>query len=89
MPDDQRSLARLAARASFDSTFLGHSLGVYQVLHGLTDAALAERLGCEVATLANVRLCGAVRAEHFAEDVRAIAGKFGVRADALAEVCRG
>jgi hypothetical protein len=80
-------LERLARRASAFPSFLGHALAAYQRAHGLTDADLAARLGCPVERLANVRLCGAVRADHFAEDVKVIADRFGLRVDALEDVC--
>ncbi len=79
-------LERLARKASLDSSFLGHTLGAYQRAHHLTDADLAVLLGCPVERLANVRLCGAVRADHFAEDVKVIADRFGLRVQALEEI---
>lgn len=81
--------SRYAARVSFDPAFLGNQLGVYQMLHALTDAALADRLGCEVPVLTHLRMCGAVRPDHFNADVAEVAVKFGVRAEVLGEICRG
>jgi hypothetical protein len=85
MPSD---LGRLAARVASDPTFLANQLLHFQVRHDLTDAALAALLGCPVELLTRVRLCGCVRADHFADDCRAVACKFGLRLEALEDVCR-
>lgn len=82
-------LARLAARAALDPTFLGYSLAAYQRRRGLSDAALAAELGLAVETLTHLRLCGAVRAGSVAADVAAVAAKYGADPKALAVAAMG
>lgn len=52
---------------------------------GLDDAALCEWLGVNGEVLTRLKCCGAPRN---AEDVRAIAERYGVEVSKLAEVCR-
>jgi hypothetical protein len=73
------SLAWLADRAAGDPFFLAHAT------RGLTPEALAELLGCDVATTIKVRLCG--MPDDMA-GVRQIAERFGLVAAALARLCR-
>ena len=81
-------LDRLARRASAEPSFLGRQLAAFARARGFDDAALAAHLGCPVETLANVRLCGAVRASHFREDVLGVAAKFGLDPARLAEAAK-
>lgn len=81
-------LERLAARCASEPSFLAHALAAYQRRHGLTDALLADVLGCTRDALTRLRLCGVPRAERFAADCRLIAERFGVRVDVLEEACR-
>lgn len=81
-------LDRLARRASAEPSFLGWQLAAFACARGFDDAALAAHLGCPVATLANVRLCGAVRADHFRADVESVATKFGLTPPRLAEAAK-
>ena len=81
-------LARLASRASAEPSFLGWQLAVFARVRGFDDDSLATHLGCPVATLANVRLCGAIRADHFREDVLCVANKFGLNPARLAEAAK-
>ncbi|VTR93589.1 unnamed protein product [Gemmata massiliana] len=81
----------LAARASIDPFFLGFRLAEFAARESLNDAALAARLGCDVATLAHVRMCRAPRTEStavFGEDVTCVATKFGLNVKALAEATK-
>jgi hypothetical protein len=66
---------------------LASQLHAYQMCHGLTDAALAALLGCDLPTLARVRLCGNVRVGNFAEDFRVVADRFGLAIDVLERIC--
>jgi hypothetical protein len=83
-------LEAAAARASRDPFFLGWALAAHQRRHGLDDAALAAVLGCPLDMLTSLRLCrrpGAAEPTRSAEqDVRAIAGHFGIDAPALRRV---
>jgi hypothetical protein len=81
-------LARLARRAAAEPSFLGWQLAAFARARGLDDGALADYLGCPPATLANVRLCGAIRPAHFRADVLCVAAKFGLTAAHLAEAAK-
>jgi hypothetical protein len=81
-------LERLARRASAEPSFLGWQLAAFARARGLDDEALAAHLGCPVALLANVRLCGAIRADHFREDVSCVAARFGMHAAHLADAAK-
>jgi hypothetical protein len=50
-------LEALAARVATDPGFLASVLAVYQRRYSLDDSALAKALGCDVATLTDLRLC--------------------------------
>ena len=81
----------LAERASARPFFLGFRLAEFAARESLDDAALAARLGCDVATLAHVRLCRAPRLEtntEFREDVICVATKFGLNVRALADAAK-
>ncbi len=81
-------LERLARRACAEPSFLGWQLAAFARARGFDDDALAAHLGGPVATLANVRLCGAIRAAHFRADVFCVADKFGLDAARLAEAAK-
>jgi len=81
-------IAHLADRVRADPFFLASALDVYARSEGIGDAALAERLGCEVETLARLALCRRPAAERFLADVEAIAERFGIDATELAAVVR-
>jgi hypothetical protein len=81
-------LQRLARRASAERSFLGWQLAAFARARGFDDTALATYLGCPVATLANVRLCGAIREAHFRDDVLCVATKFGLNAVHLAHAAK-
>ncbi len=73
------ALDHLAARVATDPEFLASALAEYARSESLDDAGLAAALGCPVADLTRLRLCGSPRpdAEHFRADVATIAGRFG------------
>jgi hypothetical protein len=81
-------LDRLARRASAEPSFLGWQLAAFARARGFDDAALADHLGCPPAVLANVRLCGPIRAAHFREDVECVATRFGLNPLRLAEAAK-
>ncbi|AMV26051.1 hypothetical protein VT84_16755 [Gemmata sp. SH-PL17] len=81
----------LAERASARPFFLGFRLAEFAARESLDDAALAAQLGCDVATLAHVRMCRAPRTESsavFGEDVTCVATKFGLNVRALADATK-
>jgi hypothetical protein len=85
------SLIEQAARQARDNPFfLACPLAAYADSEELDDAALAAALGCQPEQLARVRLCRAPRTEspHFDTDVREIADRFELNANALAEAVR-
>jgi hypothetical protein len=84
----EAQLLRLAARAGEDPSFLGWQLAAFARARGFDDAALADFLGCPVAALANVRLCGPIRPDHRREDVITVAAKFGLNPQRLAEASK-
>ena len=81
-------LERLARRASAEPSFLGWQLAAFARARGLTDDALAAFLGCPRERLANVRLCGAIRPDHFRADVTCVAEKFGLNVWRLADASK-
>jgi hypothetical protein len=81
-------LERLARRASAEPAFFGWQLAAFARARGFDDAALADVLGCRVAALASVRLCGPIRTGHFREDVTSVAAKFGLDPQRLAEAAK-
>jgi hypothetical protein len=81
-------LEKLARRASEKPTFLGWQLAAFARARGFDDTALAAFLECPVGKLANVRLCGPIRAEHFRADVMDVATKFGLNPHRLAEAAK-
>ena len=83
-------LEALAARAQREPFFLAAPLAAYARSEHLDDAGLADALGCRREDLVMVRLCRAPRAElpEFWEDVRCVAGRFGLDAERLAEAVK-
>ncbi|HZW33554.1 MAG TPA: hypothetical protein VFF52_22735 [Isosphaeraceae bacterium] len=83
-------LARLAARVERDPFFLGWALRIYAESEGLDEAGLAARLGCPASLLPKVKLCRCPSPSPpaFQADITAIAGRFGLRADVLANIVR-
>jgi hypothetical protein len=82
----------LAHRVASDDWFLSSVLTAYQDRHRLDDAALAARLGCDVARLVDLRLCrrpGAALPQRTVEqDIHDIAARYGVNAAVLASIVR-
>lgn len=83
-------LEALAARAEREPFFLAAPLAAYARSEQLDDAGLAAALGCRPEDLVMVRLCRAPRTEpsEFWEDVSAVAARFGLDAQRLAEAVK-
>jgi hypothetical protein len=83
-------LEDMAARLSADPAFFGHVISAYQARRGLTDAQLAAELGCDSAVVVVLRCCrrpGANRPyRSLDDDLRELARRFGVSAEALGRV---
>jgi hypothetical protein len=72
-----------ARRAQDKPAYVAFALSRYQTRYGLTDEALAERLGCDSLTLLHLSLCLAPRQDHRSEDVAQIAGRLGLHPESL------
>jgi hypothetical protein len=83
-------LEKLATRLESDPFFLACPLGLFARSEKLDDRQLAERLGCAVETLVQVRLCRAPAGEaaQFQKDIACIAATFAVDASVLTEAVR-
>jgi len=83
-------LDRLARRVMRDPFFLAAPLARYADSHRLDDAGLSAHLGCDLVALTQLRLCRTPdpTPPDFFRDVEAIAGRFRIDPDALAEVVR-
>lgn len=83
-------LVRAAERAAANPFFMASALTVYQVEHGLDDAALAAWLGCGVEQLPRLRLCRHPDADpgRFRAGVEQIAAYAGVSPFRLAALLR-
>lgn len=83
-------LAALARRVESDPGFLAFALADYARANGLTDSALAERLGCSPERLPAIRLCRMPRSapSQFQADVDRIADAFHINAAVIAEAVR-
>lgn len=80
----------LAQRLRTDQFFLASALNDYATSEQMDDAALAAALHCSPETLTSLFLCRRPQPEPpaFRQDVDAIATRFSVRADVLAEAVR-
>jgi hypothetical protein len=83
-------LHALAERAEDEPFFLAAVLAAYARSEALADPGLAAALGCREEDLVMVRLCRAPRTEpgEFWEDVQAIAERFGMDPERLAEAAK-
>jgi hypothetical protein len=79
-----------ARRVADDPFFLAPALAAYARSEGLSDEALAARLGCPVNQLSRLRLCRRPREEpeQFREDIARVAEAFSIDADVLAAAVR-
>jgi hypothetical protein len=78
----------LADRLAADPRFLAHPLAEYARSEGLDEAALAARLGCRPDDLPLVRLCQSPRADEFRADVTAVATRYGIDPETLAQAVK-
>lgn len=83
-------LDEMAERSRHEPFFFGCLLEQYAVAEGLDDAALAAKLGCEVADLRRLRLCRAPRDDQAGsrEDVRRVAEALELDEGKLTHVVR-
>jgi transcriptional regulator with XRE-family HTH domain len=83
-------IASLARRVEDDPYFLAAALATYARAEALSDAQLAQRLGCTTAQLSAVRLCRKPRgsAREFQQDVERIAAAFQIDGTIIAEAVR-
>src|SRR5271165_613401 len=85
-----KHLDRLARRVMREPFFLAAPLACFADSQELKDDALAGYLGCDVGTLAQLRLCRSPDPlpPNFWRDVEQIASRFHLDSDTLAEVVR-
>lgn len=83
-------LQRAAERASRQPFYLASSLLAYARAERLDDAGLADRLGCDLASLPALLLCRRPTGEApvFRADVEAIAERFGLNPARLVRLLR-
>jgi hypothetical protein len=79
-------LTHAARRAQDKPAYVAFALSRYQTRYALTDAALAERLGCDSLTLPRLSLCLAPRKGHWSEDLAQIAGTLGLDPQVLSAI---
>ena len=81
-------LRTLARRLGDDPRFLGGILAAYAHSEAIEMRDLARSLGCSEAVLDRVSICYRPRPATFDTDVDALAERFGLNADLLAEIVR-
>lgn len=81
---------KLSLLASRDTFYLGWYFASYAEMMSVDIASVAGELGCLPEVMNKMSLCRAPRAEppHFREDIEAVANRFQVRADRLANLVR-
>ena len=81
---------KLSQLASIDPFYLGWYLASYAEMMSVDIVDVADELGCLPEMINVMSLCRAPRAEppHFREDIEAVANRFQVRADRLANLVR-
>jgi len=82
-----RKLSQLASRDPF---YLGWYFASYAEMMSVDTVDVAGELGCLPEMMNTMSLCRPPRAEppHFREDIEAVANRFQVRADRLANLVR-
>ena len=85
-----KATEKISSLASRDPFYLGWYLARYSEMVAADTAAVAHELGCLPEVMSAMSLCRAPRAEppHFREDIEAVANRFQVRADRLANIVR-
>ncbi|WP_428939914.1 hypothetical protein [Fontivita pretiosa] len=88
----ERAVRRAVQRLEGDPRFLAWVFASLRRLETAATAAsadaIARRLGVRLERLDELALCPLPREEHFAQDVAALAGEFGLNASALAAMVR-
>jgi len=85
----ERAVRRAVQRLEDDPRFLAWVFASLRRLETAASAdAIARRLGIRLERLDELALCPLPRDEHFAQDVAALAGEFGLDASALAAMVR-
>ena len=79
-------LTHAARRAQDRSAYVAWALARVQVREGLSDEALAARLGLATVDLPRLALCLRPRPDHWDEDLAQIAIRFGVASEPLAAI---
>ena len=81
---------KLSLIASRDPFYLGWYLARYSEMMSVDIADVARELGCLPEVMNTMSLCRAPRTEapHFQKDVEAVANRFHVRAERLANIVR-
>ena len=81
---------KLSLLASRDPFYLGWYFESYAEMMSVDIANVAGELGCLPEMMNTVSLCRAPRTEppHFREDIEAVANRFQIRADRLANLVR-
>ena len=82
----QELLTEAARRAREQPAYVAWALARVQAREGLSDAALAARLGIATVDLPRLALCLRPRPEHWAEDLAQIATRFSLAPESLAAV---
>jgi hypothetical protein len=81
-------LTHAARRAEDRPSYVAWALAVVRVREGLSDEALAARLGIATVDLPRLALCMRPRRDHWAEDLAQIATRFGLAPEPLAAILR-
>jgi hypothetical protein len=87
-PQHERLLAFTAQRARARPEYLAWVLARYVEIERISEEKLLRRLGIAASDLPHLALCLRPRAEHFAEDIKQISGRFKIAPSALATVVR-
>jgi hypothetical protein len=81
-------LSDAARRAQERPAYVAWALAQVQVREGLSDEALAARLGIATVDLPRLALCLRPRPDHWAEDLAQLASRFGLASEPLAVLLR-
>lgn len=77
-----------ARRSATEHGMMGQVFETYRSLENCSAVALADQLGCAVATLDMLALCRKPSGEAFAEQVELLCERFGLESSALVDVLR-
>jgi hypothetical protein len=90
MSEPEMLWQRAVARAAEDRFYLAASLRAFQSAQAMSDAQMAQMLGCPLADLARLALCRCpdTHSPRFGSEVAHIAARFGIKTEALAQIIR-